>query len=145
MELYTALENRRSIRKYNTDPIPEEKLKRILEAARIAPSWKNQQCWSFIIVRDAAKKTRLADTLHKGNPAVKAIQQAYATLVLCADPSASGNIDGKEYYLFDAALAMQQLMLAAHAEGLGTCCVAWFDEQAAREILNVPPQQKLLP
>ncbi|NLA05172.1 MAG: nitroreductase, partial [Firmicutes bacterium] len=63
---------------------------------------------------------------------------------LCADPEASGRPDGKDYYLLDAGLAMQQLMLAAHAEGLGTCWVAWFDESAAREACKVPAPYRVV-
>ena len=144
MDLYTALQNRRSIRKYKPDPVPRELLKKVLESARLAPSWANKQCWSFIVVEDEKKQEKLAATLHEGNPAAKAVKQAPVTITACADPSASGTIDGKEYYLLDTGLAIQQLMLAAQAEGLGTCWVAWFDEKAAREVINVPQQQKIV-
>ncbi|MDW7739153.1 MAG: nitroreductase family protein [Bacillota bacterium] len=139
MDLYEALKKRRSIRKYLPDPIPKEKLDRILDAARIAPSWSNQQCWRFIIVKDSERKAMLADSMPDNNPAKKAVgQTAPVVLVICADPKESGVQDGKEYYLLDAGLAMQQLMLAAHAEGLGTCWIAWFDEAKARAACSVP-------
>ena len=144
MDLFEALQERRSIRKYKTDPIPEEKLTKILEAARIAPSWANKQCWSFIVVKDENKRNQLADALPDGNPANKAIRQAPVTIVACGDPSASGKIDGKEYYLLDTGLAMQQLMLAAHSEGLGSCWVAWFDEKSVRDILSIPEEEKVV-
>ncbi len=145
MELYEALQNRRSVRKYSREQVDEEKLKKILEAARIAPSWKNMQCWKFIVVRDPEKKKQLADSLPDNNPAKKAIgETAPVVLVLCADPKASGNQDNKGYYLLDAGLAMQQLMLAAHAEGLGTCWVAWFDEAKARPVCAVPPEYRVV-
>jgi len=145
VEVYKVLEDRRSVRKYKPDPIPEEKLKRILDAARIAPSWSNLQCWRFIVVRDHERKEQLASSMPEKNPARKAVgQTAPAVVVLCADPKKSGKQDGKEYYLLDAGLAMQQLMLAAKAEGLGTCWVAWFDEEKVREACAVPPEYRVV-
>ncbi len=145
MDIYKALEERRSVRKYTGDSVPEDKLKRILEAGRLAPSWSNQQCWKFIVVRDPERKAKLAESMPESNPARKSIgQTAPAVIVLCADPKASGHQDGKEYYLLDSGLAMQQLMLAANAEGLGTCWVAWFDEAKAREACEVPEEYRVV-
>ena len=144
MELYQALMDRRSIRKYRPDPVPPQTLKKLLEAARQAPSWKNQQCWKFIVVRDDKKKEQLADSLAEGNPAYKAIRQAPVVVMVCADPDASGKEDGKEYYLLDAGLAMHQFMLAAQAEGVGTCWVAWFTEEKARRACNIPEKYRVV-
>ncbi len=138
MDIYAAIHNRSSIRKYKSDPVPEEKITKTLEAAQAAPSWANRQCWRFIVVDDEGTKENLAASLPEGNPAAKGILQAPVVIVLCADPSASGSIDGKDYYLLDAGLAMQQLMLAARAEGLGTCWVAWMEEDKIREACSVP-------
>lgn len=144
MELYEAFESRRSIRKYKSDPVPEATLNKILNAARLAPSWKNQQCWRFIIVREEETRRRLAGALLEGNPALKAFTQAPVVVVLCANPGESGNLDQKGYYLLDAGLAMQQMMLAARAEGLGTCWVCNFDEKTAREACQVPGEYKVV-
>ncbi len=145
MELYKALQERRSVRIYKSDSVPAEKLERVLEAARIAPSWSNQQCWRFIVVSDPEKKKVLADSMPISNPARRAVgETAPLVLVLCADPKESGEHDGKDYYLLDAGLAMQQLMLAAHAENLGTCWVAWFDEEAVRKACGVPPEYRVV-
>lgn len=145
MELYETLESRRSVRKYKTDQVSEDVLKKILEAARIAPSWSNLQCWRFIVVRDPEAKKELAASMPDNNPAKKAVgETAPVVVVLCADPKESGDQDGKDYYLLDAGLAMQQMMLAAHAEGLGTCWVAWFDEAKAREVCSVPDDYRVV-
>ena len=145
MELYKVLQERRSVRKYTEEEIPGDKLERILEAARIAPSWSNWQCWRFIVVSDQARKKALAESMPDSNPAKKAVgETAPLVLVLCADPSESGDQDGKDYYLLDAGLALQQLMLAAHAEGLGTCWVAWFDEEKARAACGIPDQYRVV-
>ncbi|HOA34749.1 MAG TPA: nitroreductase family protein [Bacillota bacterium] len=144
MELYEALEGRRSIRKYTADPVPDETLQKLLNAARMAPSWKNSQCWRFIVVREQSRKQKLAASLPDVNPCKRAIAEAPVVLVLCADPQTSGRQDGKDYYLLDAGLAMQQLMLAAHAEGLGTCWVALFNEAAARPACNIPESYRIV-
>jgi nitroreductase len=145
MDLYQVLEERRSIRKYKPDPVPVEKLERILEAARIAPSWSNLQCWRFIVVEDGNIKQALAESMPTNNPARKAVgETAPMVLVLCADPQESGFQDSKEYYLLDAGLAMQQLMLAAYAEGLGTCWIAWFDEEKVRSACAVPQDYRIV-
>jgi len=129
--------SRRSIRKYRPDPVDEEILKKVLEDARLAPSWKNLQCWRFIVVKDEDKRQQLARAL-PSNPAQKSIIQAPITIVLCADPQASGDHEGKPYYLVDAGITMQQLVLAATAYGLGTCWAALFEEEAIKKTLNVP-------
>lgn len=145
MDLYQALAGRRSVRKYKPDPVPADLLTKILNAGRISPSWSNLQCWKFIVVQDPAGKERLAASLPPNNPALKAVrEQAPVVIVVCADPAQSGNQDGKEYYLLDAGLAMQQMMLAAYAEGLGTCWVCWFDEAKARAALQVPPEYRIV-
>jgi len=145
MELYKVLQERRSIRKYKADAVSSEQLNRLLDAARIAPSWSNRQCWRFIVVKDAGRKKLLAESLPEGNPAAEAVgETAPLVIVLCANPKESGLHDGKDYYLLDAGLAMQQLMLAACAEGLGTCWVAWFDEEKVREACSVPGSYRIV-
>lgn len=145
MEVLEAIKTRRSIRHYKPDAISEEKLNTVLEAARWAPSWKNTQCWRFVIVKDKEKKARLAETLGPGNPAHSAIKGAPVVIVACAELGKSGFHEGKLvtdkgdwWYMFDVALAMQNLTLAAHSLGLGTVHVGRFDAQKAAQILNVP-------
>lgn len=145
MDLYKALESRRSVRKYKSDEFSEGTLRKILEAARIAPSWSNLQCWRFIVVRSVETKKELAASMPDNNPAKKAVgETAPVVIVLCADPKESGDQDGKGYFLLDAGLAMQQMMLAAHAEGLGTCWVGLFDEGQARKACSVPKEYRVV-
>lgn len=138
MELYKAIYNRGSIRKYKPDPVPRDTLLKILEAARAAPSWANKQCWRFLVIKDEQRKKELAASLPKGNPATRAVETAPVVVVACADPKASGKVEDKDYYLLDIGIAMQQLVLAAFAEGLGTCWVAWMEEEAIRKTCQVP-------
>lgn len=145
MDIYSAIQERRSIRQYTGDTVPQEKLNKLLEAARAAPSWANKQCWRYIVVRDKAKKEQIFSALPEKNPASKSVTQAPITIVLCADPSESGKAGKKEYYLLDAGISMQQLMLAAHAEGLGTCWIAWIeDEHEIRKTCNIPDELEIV-
>jgi len=152
MEVMEAIKTRRSIRKYKTAPVADEAIEQVLEAARWAPSWKNNQCWRFIVVRDSNVKAELANTLIKverggtlvDNPSVEAVMSAPVVIVACAELGKSGYNRGEiatdkgEWYMFDVALAVQNLMLAAHSQGLGTVPLGLFDAKKAASILKVP-------
>lgn len=155
MEVLEAIKTRRSIRKYKAAPVDDKTVELVLEAARWAPSWENKQCWRFIVVRDSNIKAELADTLIKvergdtlvDNPSIEAIRSAPIVIVACAELGKSGyRKDEKEpatdkgdyWYMFDVALAMQNLTLAAHTLGLGTVHVGLFDAQKAAAMLEVP-------
>lgn len=138
MNIFEAVEARRSIRRYKPDPVGEEQVSRVLNAARLAPSWKNLQCWRFIVVRGEEGKAALQAAFADSNPGKKAIMAAPVMIVLCADPQASGKMGDKEYYLVDSGIAMENLMLAARAEGLGTCWLGEFEESAAKAALGIP-------
>ena len=144
MEVLEAIKTRRSIRKYTTDPVDDQTLATVLEAARWAPSWANTQCWRFVVVRDSATKSKLADTLNETNPARDAIRNAPLVIAACAELGKTGHKDGEivtdkgDWFMFDVALAMQNLVLAAHSLGLGTVYVGRFDAKEAAKILAVP-------
>lgn len=147
MDLSKAIEQRRSIRKYKTDPVDNKTLEEVLEAARLAPSWKNSQCWRFIVVQNAATKASLADCLIGGkssdNPSKQAILQAPVLIVACAEMGKSGMNTGEyatdkgDWFMYDTALAMQNLTLAAYSLGLGTVHLGLFDAVKVTEILSI--------
>jgi nitroreductase len=149
MDTLEAIKNRRSIRRYKTDPVDDKTLEVVLEAARLAPSWSNTQCWTFIVVRDNTIKAQLAETLAappalSANPAAKAFT-APVIIVACAEKGVSGVFQGKTstekgewWFLFDIALALENLVLAATSLGLGTVHVALFDPQKVASILGIP-------
>ena len=120
----------------------------------MAPSWANMQCWRFVLVTDAAVKKKLSDFSYvaaffaaKGytkNPSQGAIAQAPVVIVACADPELSGDFGHQTYYMTDIGIAAQNLMLAAHALGLGTVFVGVFDEPKVRELLRIPPHIKVV-
>jgi nitroreductase len=150
MEVYEAIQSRRSIRKYKKTPIDEATLNKVLEAGRLAPSWDNTQCWRFIVVRDDQIKAGLSDALPIDNPASNAIKNAPVVIVACAKLGESGYLDGKlssdkgDWYMFDVALAMQNMILEAQSLGLGTVYVGWFDERRVTGILEIPEDHCVL-
>lgn len=134
MSLYEIIAARRSIRKYRSDPVEEEKLIRILQAARIAPSAGNRQPWHYIVVTDAAVKGRLRAAYDR-----EWFYTAPAIVCACGEPSRSWTRkDGRDYKDVDVAISFDHLVLAATAEGLGTCWVGAFDPAVVREVLALP-------
>lgn len=144
MDLKTVIEGRRSIRKYKDNPVEPEKIQNILDAARLAPSWKNMQCWRFIVVEDTEVKDKALEAFNDDNPGKKGIAMAPVLIVVCADPKDSGIEDGKEFYLADAAIAFEHIMLAAFSEGLGTCWMGLLDETKLKEALDIPEAIKVI-
>jgi len=144
MDVFEAIEGRRSVRKYSDDEVNPDDLERILEAGRMAPSWVNFQVWEIVIVRDPETKAKLAKTLPDSNPARKGIEQAPLVLVACGRKGESGYRKGlpttvlDDWLMFDVALFLHNVSLAAHALGYGTVHVGLFDQNAAAEIVGVP-------
>lgn len=149
MEVLEAIKTRRSIRRYKSTPVDDKTLEQVLEAARWAPSWFNTQCWRFIVVRDVDTKSALVGALNStradgSNHASEATRNAPVVIVACAQLGASGyyrgevNTDKGDWFMFDVALAMQNLALAAHSFGLGTVHVGAIDAGKIAKILNVP-------
>lgn len=144
MDLMEAIKGRRSIRKYKSTVPSDKDIGVILGAARWAPSWANTQCWELILVKDPAVKQQLAATLPEKNPARQAFSQAPVIIAACAHKEKAGYFKGSpgtdkgDWFMFDVALALQNLTLAAHALGLGTVHVGFFDARTAGELLGVP-------
>ena len=142
MTVLEAIRRRKSVRKYKPDPVPAEALGRILEAARLAPSGKNLQPWKFIVVRSTETKERLARA--SANQAFLA--SAPLVIVACGFPEECYAHMGRymKSWTVDVSCAVEHLMLQAAAEGLGTCWIGSFEEDAVKEILGVPPQVRVL-
>ena len=144
MNVIEAIKGRRSIRKYKPDSVSDKALEAVLDAARWAPSWANTQCVRWVVVRDTDTKARLADTLSTANPAANAMRAVPVVLVACAETGTSGckggqpRTDKGDWFMFDTALAVQNLTLAAHELGLGTVQVGLFDARKVEELLQVP-------
>jgi len=144
MNVFEAIETRKSIRSYNPRELEEEQLMRILEAGRLAPSWQNKQCWQFVVVKDKDTIGKLALRSGLISKANFFIKDAPVVIVACADPKASGHLNGQDYYLVDVAIAFQQMMLAAWEMNIGTCWLGAFNENKVREILGIPEKIKVV-
>ncbi len=137
MDVFEAIAKRRCIRAYADVPVPREKLMRFLEAVRLSPSWKDRQCWSVIVLSDREKIRALGELL-RHNPAPEVFETVPYFIVFTADPAASGDRDGKPYYMTDVGIAMENAVLAATKMGLGTCWIGAFSEAPIKEFLGVP-------
>ena len=143
MEFYETVEKRKSIRKYRETPIDDDTmLARILKAVELSPSAKNLQPYNLIIVRDKEKIQELAGTTRN----MTFIGEAPMVIAIVADPArAYGWIGGKDSsFWIDSAIAMEHLVLAAASEGLGTCWIGAFDEDAAKSVLKVPEHLRIV-
>ena len=142
MNILEVIEKRRSVRKYKKDPVPEEALLRVLEAARLAPSGKNFQPWKFIIVKDKSLKEKLAHA----SAGQFFMAEAPIIIVGCGFPDNCYARMGRymKSWSVDVTIAFDHLMLQAQEEGLGTCWIGSFEEEEVKEILNVPEGVKVL-
>jgi len=144
LDIFQVFRDRRSIRKYQDRPVEADKIEQVLDAARLAPSWKNLQCWRFLVLDDHSRKEAILAAFPEDNPGRKAIAAAPVAIVACADPAESEVANGIEYYIADAAIAFEHICLAAHARGLGTCWIGWFDETSLKKTLDIPDHIKVV-
>jgi len=135
MTVQEAILARRSIRKYSDRPVEPEKLKTVLEAARLAPSAKNEQNWLFIVVQDKEKLARLAEAAY----GQKFVAEAPAAIIVCAT-SRRFMACGQPTDTMDCSIAMSFILLQAQELGLGTCWLGRFDADKVKKILNIPEE-----
>jgi nitroreductase len=140
MDLTEAIKKRRSIRKYLPRKVENDKLDRVLEAGRLAPSAKNLQEWRFVVVRDEGRRKRLAEAA-KGQTFVG---EAPVVIAACATVTDYVMTCGQLTYPIDLAIALEHMVLAAAAEGLGTCWIGAFYEEEVKKILNIPPEVRVV-
>lgn len=134
MDFFELVEKRYSVRAYKPDPVEKEKLERVLEAVRLAPTAANRQPFRVLLLSTEGRK----EELRRVYPRDWFVQAPYV-IAVCAVPSEAWvRRDGRNYAVVDATIAMDHLILAAAAVGLGTCWVAAFDEPAAREVFAIP-------
>jgi nitroreductase len=146
VDLFKAIEERRSIRKFTHEPLPDSDLKKILEAGRLAPSGGNLQPWCFIVVRHQETKTALAIAADNQ----KFIAEADTIIVALGDPAVSASklsyklsstrIPHKQ----DPIIAIEHMVLAATALGYGTCWIGAFNEHKIKRILKIPKNLEVI-
>jgi nitroreductase len=135
MDFQKLIEARYSARAYKPDPVPDELLRQVLEAARLAPTAANRQPLQIIVIHTAGRQEELGRIYDR-----EWFVQPPLLIGVCALPAGAWtrSTDGKNYAYVDAAIVFDHLTLAAADLGLGTCWVAAFEPAAAREILGLP-------
>ena len=139
MELNEAIKQRRSVRDYKDQPIPQDKLEKVLEAARLAPAGGNRQAWKFVIVRDSKRRQELASAagqnfIAKAPVIIAAVATMPNLVMMCGVPE----------YAVDLAIAVDHMTLTAVDQGLGTCWIGAFSQDKARDILKIPAKYQIV-
>jgi nitroreductase len=133
MQLMEAIKRRRSVRSYQDRAVEEEKLLRVLEAGRLAPSARNMQDWKFVVIRDQDSRRKLAEAARNQ----EFVGQAPMVIAACGTSDYVMTC-GQLTYPIDVSIAVDHMTLAAVEEGLGTCWIGAFYEDAVKEILQIP-------
>ena len=132
MSLLNVIFNRASVRRYTSEPVSEEVLKNILEAGRRAPSATNAQPWHFIVVTDQKIKEALSKRRWTGF-----VKDAAFVVIGCGEKQS-------RWSRVDVTIALQNMVLAAEAQGLGSCWIGDFSQSELKEILGIPDNLKVI-
>ena len=138
MDFFEAVKDRRSVRRYTKEKVSDDFIVKILEAGRWAPSADNSQPWNFIVLRDKEVRERVAEATTWG----EFLADAPIGVAVVVDPRSS------THSVEDGAAATENMLLAAHALGLGACWIGSYNsfyEEAVKDILGIPKDERLLP
>lgn len=148
-EILSLITSRQSDRKYSDRQVEEEKLSRIIEAGRMAPSACNAQPWKFIVVTESELIARVAEAASAKLIGMNGfVGQAKAIIVVVREkPNLSSKvgatIKNKDYSLIDLGIATENICIQAKAEGIGSCIIGWFDEGEIRKLLSIPKSKRV--
>jgi len=142
MDFYEVIKTRRTVRNYKADPIPEDVLRRVLDAARIAQSGSNRQPWHYIIIRDKERMKGIVPLC--ANQAF--IAEAPIVVVACGMnlKTNRGGYMGDFGMLVDVTISFSQLTLAARVENLGTCWIGSFNNEGLKHYLGIPDDMQVV-
>lgn len=132
MSLLDLIFRRRSIRRYRSEPIPDDVLKNILEAGRLAPSADNAQPWHFVVITEPKNKEKLSRGRWN-----RFIKDSAATIVGCGYAA-------NEWSTIDVTIALENMVIAAEAQGVGSCWIGDFKEEEVKELLGIPDNLKVV-
>jgi nitroreductase len=132
MSLLDVIFNRRSIRRYTGEPVPEQVMKNVLEARRLAPSATNAQPWHFIVVTDPEIKNALSQGRWN-----RFIKDSAFTVVGCGKKR-------KRWSTIDVTIALENMVIAAEAQDLGSCWVGDFKQNEVKKLLGIPDDLKVI-
>ncbi len=160
-KILEAIKKRRTIRSYLPDPVPSEHINLILDAARWAPSAANLQPWQFIVVKNETTKRSFQELVEENRKLTVEMREEpfksgfskYKTewicdapvhIVVCVDPKRTApHVGGEETYKHAAGAAIQNLMLAAHSLGLGSCWLSMFNKDKLKTLLGIPSEMDI--
>ncbi len=138
MDAMEAILTRRSIRKYTKQPVSDEVLKELLEAAMYAPSAGNRQPWCFVVINDR----KIMNEIPKYHPYAQMLKEAAVAILVCCDI----NLENKGFGIEDCSAATQNILLVAHANGLGAVWIGIYPVEplvmATKKLLNLPENIK---
>jgi len=149
MAFSDLLKHRKSVRDFIDKPVERDKIKKCLEAARLAPSEYNSQPWRFIVVDDRQLKNKLCDVAFSGIYSINSFCKMAPVIVAVISEKSKflarigGMFRGTKYYLIDIGIACEHFVLQAEDLGLGTCWIGWFNERAVKSTLNIPQHKKI--
>jgi len=135
MDAIEAITTRRSVRQFSQKPVPDELIYKLIDAGRLAPTANNVQPWEFVVVTNKETREKIASLANYGSFIAGA---PVCIAVFCKDT---------KYYLEDGCAATENILIAAHSLGLGSCWVAGDKKpycNEIKEILTVPPSYKLI-
>ena len=139
MTVMEAIQERHSVRHYAAKPVEEEKLQKVLEAGRLAPSANNEQAWKFVVVTDPELREKMVEACHN----YAFVGEAPVILAVCSDHIRSMRC-GQPARTVDCSIALSFMMLEATELGLGSCWIGAFEEDKVRSLLNVPPEFQIV-
>ncbi|NIR15900.1 MAG: nitroreductase family protein [Desulfobacterales bacterium] len=144
-QVLDAIKDRRTILRFEEAPVEEDKIQAILEAGRWAPSWLNRQPWRFILIEDQSLKRRISQ--HVPTVFNLGINEAPISIIVCVDSE-----EDPYHFIEDGAASTQNMALAAHSLGLGSCWIGVFNvedekgssEEKIKEILSIPKNYRVI-
>jgi len=146
--IFEIIKNRRSIRKFKNKPVEDEKIFKIIEAARLAPSATNRQPWRFVAVKN---KELIIKITTEALGAINKWAKTAPLLIICCSVRKSiithflgEAISGVQYHIIDTAIAAEHIILSAEELSLSSCWIGWFNEKKIKEILNIPKSWKII-
>lgn len=152
MNITEGIQSRRSIRKFKPDAVSHAEIEQIVALSAYAPSWKNSQTARYIVIEDRGMIQKIADEAVMGFAHNRTIVSECSTLVVLASVAKRCGYErdgsystskGDKWEMFDAGIAAQTFMLAAHELGIGTVVLGIFDEEKVREIIDLPEDKNV--
>lgn len=139
MDIIKEILKRKSARHFHSTPLQKDKLERVLDAGRLAPSAKNRQQWRFIVV----EKQELREEIKKAAFGEAHVGQAPVIIAACTTNIDYKMPNGQLSYPIDIAIAVSYMTLQAAHEGIGSCCITTFNEQKVKYLLTVPHTMRI--